>query len=300
MKLLLVLLKLYPRAWRERYEEEMIALLEEHTITLFTLIDLFFGALDARLDSHYRTQRMHSVSDPVSRIRLANIAILCIILLFWTCRQVFLSEMVVYYFTIDIASILLRIAFSAMIVATLASFAFARKTTPIRNAILNFLSLVCFLFTFISYCLVVNNGPGPTDPLVLISELLVGLFLTLIIITRGKISKKLLLPSFVLTTSITVCMVAQIIDVAYWSSSLLQYANMHYLQYVYSTNPTSAIHSSPFVDRMALLTVVWLGSMALLTLVAVFMLLRCLLALISTRKAAPKEEMVQTMPPLMQ
>jgi hypothetical protein len=45
------LVKLYPRSWRERYEEEMLALLEQHRSTPLTFIDLALGALDARLQS---------------------------------------------------------------------------------------------------------------------------------------------------------------------------------------------------------------------------------------------------------
>lgn len=48
------MLRLYPPAWRERYEAEIVALLEQHEITLWTVLDLFVGALDARLDPHYR------------------------------------------------------------------------------------------------------------------------------------------------------------------------------------------------------------------------------------------------------
>jgi hypothetical protein len=43
----------YPSAWRERYEQEMLALLEQHTITLLTLLDLWLGALDAHLKGGY-------------------------------------------------------------------------------------------------------------------------------------------------------------------------------------------------------------------------------------------------------
>lgn len=55
MKLAIWIVKLYPRKWRERYEIEMLALLEDHPITLLTVFDLLFGVLDARLDPHYRT-----------------------------------------------------------------------------------------------------------------------------------------------------------------------------------------------------------------------------------------------------
>src|SRR5215472_14205565 len=51
------MLRLYPRAWRKRYGEEMLALLEQHSITFWTVIDLFLGALDARLDPYYHSQR---------------------------------------------------------------------------------------------------------------------------------------------------------------------------------------------------------------------------------------------------
>src|SRR5205814_1634473 len=47
------MLHLYPRAWRDRYEDEVRALLEERGATAATLVDLLFGALDAHLDPTY-------------------------------------------------------------------------------------------------------------------------------------------------------------------------------------------------------------------------------------------------------
>lgn len=46
----MILLRLYPRAWRKRYEAEMSALLEEHDVTLATRLDLLRGAFDAWQD----------------------------------------------------------------------------------------------------------------------------------------------------------------------------------------------------------------------------------------------------------
>ncbi|WP_100489006.1 hypothetical protein [Sporolactobacillus pectinivorans] len=60
------LLKLYPRAWRVRYEDEMLAVLEEHKITLVTMIDLLIGALDANLNFSFFTE---GVSYMTNRIR---------------------------------------------------------------------------------------------------------------------------------------------------------------------------------------------------------------------------------------
>jgi hypothetical protein len=44
-----VLLRLYPRAWRARYGDELAAMLEEHPASLLDRLDLIRGALDARL-----------------------------------------------------------------------------------------------------------------------------------------------------------------------------------------------------------------------------------------------------------
>ena len=43
------LLRLYPRAWRNRYEDEFAALLEQCPFSLSDLLDIFAGAIDARL-----------------------------------------------------------------------------------------------------------------------------------------------------------------------------------------------------------------------------------------------------------
>ncbi len=57
MRLVIWMLRLYPPAWRERYEAEMVALLEHYEVTPWTVLDLLIGALDARLDSYYRGLR---------------------------------------------------------------------------------------------------------------------------------------------------------------------------------------------------------------------------------------------------
>lgn len=80
------MLCLYPLAWRERYEREMIALLEQHQTTLWTVLDLFIGALDARLDPHYRRKRQLL---PMLRLQVSwkwffsAVLIFCFSLLFW-------------------------------------------------------------------------------------------------------------------------------------------------------------------------------------------------------------------------
>ena len=56
MKLAIWLVKRYPHTWRRRYEPEMVAVLEQHHITVLTIFDLCFGMLTARLDPQYRTE----------------------------------------------------------------------------------------------------------------------------------------------------------------------------------------------------------------------------------------------------
>ena len=41
------LLRFYPREWRERYEEEFVAMLEQRPVSIADLIDIVLGALDA-------------------------------------------------------------------------------------------------------------------------------------------------------------------------------------------------------------------------------------------------------------
>jgi len=77
MKVIIWILHLYPPAWRERYEDEMRMLLEEHEITLFTWLDLLLGALDARIDPHYCTRRPLSPLQHFQRMRTASIIAFC-------------------------------------------------------------------------------------------------------------------------------------------------------------------------------------------------------------------------------
>jgi hypothetical protein len=48
-------LRLYPRNWRQRYEEEMLAMLELCPSSFLDRVDLVFGALDAHLHPHLGT-----------------------------------------------------------------------------------------------------------------------------------------------------------------------------------------------------------------------------------------------------
>lgn len=81
MRIVVWILNCYPKRWRDRYQEEMLAVLEEHTISLATIFDLLLGAFDARLDPAYRTREgfmFHRLRDP----RTLSIIYLCALAIF--------------------------------------------------------------------------------------------------------------------------------------------------------------------------------------------------------------------------
>lgn len=55
------LVRLYPEAWRERYEEEFIAALEESPATIAVLLDVVLGALDAQVRPQVSDRRFRMV-----------------------------------------------------------------------------------------------------------------------------------------------------------------------------------------------------------------------------------------------
>jgi hypothetical protein len=73
------LLRLYPRAWRERYGDEVASVLAEHRVTAWTALDLLLGALDAHLHRHLLPERLISMTH---RMRSSEIVVFCAFALF--------------------------------------------------------------------------------------------------------------------------------------------------------------------------------------------------------------------------
>lgn len=73
------LLRLYPRAWRDRYGDEVTSVLAEHHVTYWTALDLVLGAIDAHLHGDLLPRRLTSMAH---RIRSSEIAIFCAFVLF--------------------------------------------------------------------------------------------------------------------------------------------------------------------------------------------------------------------------
>ena len=79
------MLRLYPGAWRARYGEEMLALLEQHHLSVRTRINLLRGALDAQL--HQRRSVMSRNRRPSVRWSLL-VALLpsTFVVVHWACQ----------------------------------------------------------------------------------------------------------------------------------------------------------------------------------------------------------------------
>src|SRR5215467_2841282 len=88
------LVRLYPRPWRDRYEEEMLATLETlepHRVSLRTCLTLALCALDAHLDTYYLREeltmlqdRLHSASRRGFLALLAGVFLVLLVLVAYT------------------------------------------------------------------------------------------------------------------------------------------------------------------------------------------------------------------------
>ena len=86
------IMKLYPAAWRERYEAEMRAVLDDHKITFFTIFDLLFGALDARMDPYYNSETAFFA---LKRLRVNNVVFIYALAIAFCCISLWSTFVVV-------------------------------------------------------------------------------------------------------------------------------------------------------------------------------------------------------------
>ncbi len=79
MKTALLLIRLYPRAWRERYQEEMEEVLKQHSVRFVTLFDVLVGAVDVHMHANLKPERIYSMAH---KLRVSAIAVFCAFLVF--------------------------------------------------------------------------------------------------------------------------------------------------------------------------------------------------------------------------
>jgi hypothetical protein len=69
-----LLLRLYPAAWRARYEDEFRAVLEERPLSPFDVLDILLGAIDARLRPRSLAIELAPRRNPPMNARVAGLA----------------------------------------------------------------------------------------------------------------------------------------------------------------------------------------------------------------------------------
>ncbi|QQE78710.1 hypothetical protein [Alicyclobacillus sp. SO9] len=75
------MLKLYPRQWRNRYEDEVTEVLMQHDVTVRTAISLLFGALDAHLNYEYESIR-NGVNMMVEKLKRSTVLAFCAFMIY--------------------------------------------------------------------------------------------------------------------------------------------------------------------------------------------------------------------------
>ena len=65
------LLRLFPRAWRERYGDEFLALVDDRSLGVTEIVDVALGALDAHLTSTTRAAAMEASGGSMSVVTKA-------------------------------------------------------------------------------------------------------------------------------------------------------------------------------------------------------------------------------------
>ncbi|MGB1286162.1 MAG: hypothetical protein ACPG7F_06500 [Aggregatilineales bacterium] len=76
------ILALYPRTWRDRYEDEFRAMLELYDLTLLDTLDMFFSAIDARFTTHKGDMMKDLLNRSSGLIALTSVVMLALALFF--------------------------------------------------------------------------------------------------------------------------------------------------------------------------------------------------------------------------
>jgi hypothetical protein len=141
MNILNTLLRLYPRAWRARYEEEFTALLEQNRLSLIDIGDIALGALDAHLRPQVSATQVQSERrPPVNRgtfikwSGMAGMAGSVLSFLGLVGTSVLSDDEYAYYYdAVDVAAVLVFLTGVAFLLVFAVGFAinYARKIGPV-------------------------------------------------------------------------------------------------------------------------------------------------------------------------
>jgi len=237
------MLRCYPRAWRDRYEDEMQEVLQHIPVTFWTLFDLLVGVLDARLHPDLLPERLTTMT---TRLRNSEIMIFCAFIVYgvaWFAIRFVRDPLPPWEAAIQahpIIQIMLMIVdgFGLLALAALIAGGVPILYVALRNALHNksWQSFVLFAIPFVSVgilaiCVLLLAGPSirhvdnnpnaPLTPLAVVLQLLLLLllFATIIgstwsialLVRRSQFSERLLRVVFILATIMTASIVAGLV-----------------------------------------------------------------------------------------
>jgi hypothetical protein len=152
------MVRLYPHTWQERYGDEFMAVLEQHTPTIKTCLDIVLNALDAHIDPTAWGPRSSFAMDTFKRLRRSTGIIFVAFIAMLLSYVLFLSDLGDIFdwitrhnpftnFLNGILSNMMDLQLAALLVALLlvaSALAFQKGATS--SKILRFLPLVLVLF----------------------------------------------------------------------------------------------------------------------------------------------------------
>lgn len=173
------LVRLYPPAWRARYGDELAGLLEMQPLSLFVLLDVLGGALDA----HVHASWLRGGGIPMERrLRLCEVAFFCAFMLFvvgflpfgriadptssFDAAAKLHPELATIYHGVNILAAVTALVIALGGVPVLLASIFGAWRSRDWRALRPFLGAVALVIVYVAYTLIaayiVGNRPGMT------------------------------------------------------------------------------------------------------------------------------------------
>lgn len=223
------LLSLYPRAWRQRYQEEMLGLLELHHVTWRTRADLIRGAFDAHVSRCFPHPIPLFSPEKARRLRHAHSTILWAFPLLVLGYLFFLDDLDDAFYVWNrahaalwnlkiLAEALTAIGFVSFLLTGMVLGVALLKQTLRQRAQSKRIVQSGLLLVLTVCCLHLYAPQSSLCPLALLAA--VTPFALAAVLSHRELSPRLLNYALVPMTLTALGMVAQVLFVAIWSGSI--------------------------------------------------------------------------------